>query len=203
MKKSFSLHLQSADRYERIDGVRSFVGQDASRASASWPGTATSSTILDYGLARFLLPGERWQYVASPGAVLSFGGDQLYFSTRRYLRDDDYGRVSELLSGQLADEERSLKAVKDHLQRLEQELFVACMNSSGDAHERREVAQPGRARRRPAQAGRARSAFLAGANGFYLGTLSVLFLLPLIGGAYLGRWLDGLNEAIRCAGRSI
>ena len=123
MKKSFSLHLQSADRYERIDGVRSFVGQDASGSFGILAGRSDFMTILDYGLARFLLPGERWQYVASPGAVLSFGGDQLYFSTRRYLRDDDYDRVSELLSGQLADEERSLKAVKDHLQRLEQELF--------------------------------------------------------------------------------
>ncbi|GAB2902413.1 AtpZ/AtpI family protein [Uliginosibacterium flavum] len=28
----------------------------------------------------------------------------------------------------------------------------------------------------------------------FLGTLSVLFLAPLLGGAYLGRWLDGLNE---------
>lgn len=28
----------------------------------------------------------------------------------------------------------------------------------------------------------------------FLGTLSVLFLVPLIGGAYLGRWLDGMSE---------
>ncbi|WP_126444986.1 AtpZ/AtpI family protein [Sulfuricystis multivorans] len=28
----------------------------------------------------------------------------------------------------------------------------------------------------------------------YLGTLSILFLTPVIGGAYLGRWLDGMNE---------
>ena len=28
----------------------------------------------------------------------------------------------------------------------------------------------------------------------FLGTLSVLFLVPLIGGAYLGQWLDSLNE---------
>lgn len=27
----------------------------------------------------------------------------------------------------------------------------------------------------------------------FLGTLSVLFLAPLLGGAYLGRWLDGLH----------
>ena len=26
----------------------------------------------------------------------------------------------------------------------------------------------------------------------YIGTLSLLFVLPLVGGAYLGRWLDGL-----------
>lgn len=27
----------------------------------------------------------------------------------------------------------------------------------------------------------------------YLGTLGLLFTLPVIGGAYLGRWLDGLQ----------
>ena len=32
------------------------------------------------------------------------------------------------------------------------------------------------------------------AQTVFLGTLSALFLLPLIGGAYLGRWLDGLSE---------
>lgn len=26
----------------------------------------------------------------------------------------------------------------------------------------------------------------------YIGTLGLLFILPMIGGAYLGRWLDGL-----------
>jgi len=32
------------------------------------------------------------------------------------------------------------------------------------------------------------------AQTVFLGTLSALLLLPLIGGAYLGRWLDGLSE---------
>ena len=26
----------------------------------------------------------------------------------------------------------------------------------------------------------------------YMGTLGLIFVLPLVGGAYLGRWLDGL-----------
>lgn len=30
------------------------------------------------------------------------------------------------------------------------------------------------------------------AQTIYLGTLGLLFVLPVIGGAYLGRWLDGL-----------
>lgn len=28
----------------------------------------------------------------------------------------------------------------------------------------------------------------------YLGTLGLVFVLPIVGGAYLGRWLDGLAE---------
>ncbi len=32
------------------------------------------------------------------------------------------------------------------------------------------------------------------AQSVYLGTLSVLFVVPLLAGAYLGRWLDGMQE---------
>ncbi len=28
----------------------------------------------------------------------------------------------------------------------------------------------------------------------YIGTLGLVFVLPVVGGAYLGRWLDGLVE---------
>lgn len=28
----------------------------------------------------------------------------------------------------------------------------------------------------------------------YIGTLGLLFVLPVVGGAYLGRWLDGMVE---------
>ena len=32
------------------------------------------------------------------------------------------------------------------------------------------------------------------AQTVYVGTLGLLFVLPLVGGAYLGRWLDGMQE---------
>ena len=123
MSRSFTLHLQSASCHERIADVVSFVGQDASGSFGVLPGRADFMTVLDYGLARFHLSEGAWQYLACPGAVLSFADDQLFLNTRRYLRDDDYDRVLHLLTGQLADEEKALKAVKDNLQRLEQELF--------------------------------------------------------------------------------
>ena len=55
--------------------------------------------------------------------MLWFTDDELFLNTRRYLIDEDYGRISGLLEGQLAEEEAALKSVKDNLQRLEQELF--------------------------------------------------------------------------------
>jgi ATP synthase protein I len=42
------------------------------------------------------------------------------------------------------------------------------------------------------QAERGRRSLLA--QTVFLGSLSVLFVVPLLAGAYLGRWLDGLGE---------
>ena len=61
--------------------------------------------------------------IACPGAVLSFENNALCVNTRRYLVDDDYGRISGLLVGKLTEEELALKAVKDNIQQLEQELL--------------------------------------------------------------------------------
>ena len=46
--------------------------------------------------------------------------------------------------------------------------------------------------RRMKQAEHQRPTLLA--QTVYIGTLSLLFVLPLVGGAYLGRWLDGLAQ---------
>lgn len=44
---------------------------------------------------------------------------------------------------------------------------------------------------RLAKAQRQRRSLLA--QTVFLGTLSILFLTPVVGGAYLGRWLDGMS----------
>jgi F-type H+-transporting ATPase subunit epsilon len=118
-----TLHLQSAVRTERVENVVSFVGTDASGSFGILPGRARFMTILDYGLARYQTSEGDWRYLACPGAVLRFSGNELTVNTRRYLCDQDYERISGLLAGQLADEEEALKSVKDNLQKLEHELF--------------------------------------------------------------------------------
>ena len=128
MSGAITLHLQSALRCERIDKVQSFVGSDASGSFGIQPGRARFMTVLDYGLARFRSMPGAWQYLACPGAVLRFADDQLTVDTRRYLCDEDYERISELLAGQLAQEEEELRSVKENLQKLEQELFRRLRN---------------------------------------------------------------------------
>jgi F-type H+-transporting ATPase subunit epsilon len=120
---AITLCLRSAVRSEDIEGVVSFVGRDASGSFGILPGRARFMTILDYGLARYRRADGVWVYLACPGAVLYLAADRLTLSTRRYLCDADYDRISGLLGGQLAREEEALRSIKQNLQNLEQELF--------------------------------------------------------------------------------
>ena len=47
----------------------------------------------------------------------------LTLSTRRYLRDDDYTRISEALQEQLLTEEQQLHTTRESLRRMEESLL--------------------------------------------------------------------------------
>ncbi|MFC1772446.1 F0F1 ATP synthase subunit epsilon [Pseudomonadota bacterium] len=119
----FTLLLQDASRSERIDGVNSFVGEDASGSFGILPGHSRMMTTLVIGLARFRSGDTNWQYLAMPGAVLYFFNNVLTLSTRRYLRDDDYTRISTALQEQLLAEEEKLHATRESLRRMEETLL--------------------------------------------------------------------------------
>lgn len=120
---AFTLDLRDATHGETVEGVASFVGQDASGSFAIWPGHARFLTVLVFGLARYRLEEGPWQYLAVPGAVLYFCNNTLELSTRRYLLDDDYERVSRRLTKELLAEEAQLASMKDHLRRMEGEFL--------------------------------------------------------------------------------
>ena len=120
---SFTLLLQDPSRSERIDGVTSFVGEDTSGSFGILPDHSRMMTSLVVGLARFRSGDTNWNYLAMPGAVLYFFNNVLTLSTRRYLRDDDYTRISQALQEQLLAEEEKLHATRESLRRMEESLL--------------------------------------------------------------------------------
>jgi F-type H+-transporting ATPase subunit epsilon len=120
---TFVLHLQSATQYERVEGVASFAGQDSSGSFGILPGHERMMSLLTFGLARFRVGEEGWQYLALPGALVYFLDNQLYLNARRYVRGGDYEAVRATLRTQFAAEERELHDIKQSLQRLEEEMF--------------------------------------------------------------------------------
>lgn len=126
--KAFTLHLRDATQARAIDGVTSFVGEDASGAFGILAGHARMITTLIIGLARFRVGGEAWQYLALPGAVLYFRDDVLTLSTRHFLLDDDYLRISTALQQELLAEEEQLRSMKESLHRMEEQILRQLWN---------------------------------------------------------------------------
>jgi F-type H+-transporting ATPase subunit epsilon len=123
VKPSFTLRLQDATHAEEIAGVTSFVGEDASGSFGILAGHTRMITALVIGLARFRIGTEAWRYLAVPGAVLYFRDNVLTLSTRRYLLDDDYMRISQALQQQLLAEEEQLHTMKASLHRMEEAML--------------------------------------------------------------------------------
>lgn len=120
---SFTLRLQDATRTEQIDGVLSFVGEDASGSFGILAGHHRLMTVLKLGLARFRTDEQDWQYLALPGAVLYFDDNLLTINTRHFLLDTDYQRISHDLQQQLLAEEEKLLSMKGSLHQLEEAVL--------------------------------------------------------------------------------
>jgi len=121
--KQFSLILQDATHNQQIDGVTSFVGEDSSGSFGILAGHDRLITALVIGLARFRVGDGDWQYLAVPGGILYFQDNVLTLSTRHYLLDNDYNRISQALQQQLLTEEEQLHAMKTSLHRMEEEVL--------------------------------------------------------------------------------
>lgn len=121
--KPFTLLLQDASHTERIEGVTSFVGEDASGSFGILGDHARMMTALAFGLARFRIGETPWRYLALPGGLLYFRENQLCICTRHYLIDDDYERISGALEEQLVAEEDQLQAMKDSLRQMERAIL--------------------------------------------------------------------------------
>jgi F-type H+-transporting ATPase subunit epsilon len=120
---TFVMHLQSATQYECVERVISFGGEDESGSFGILAGHARMMTLLSFGLARFRVIDQDWEFLALPGGLAYFVNRQLYLSTRRYLRGKDYEHLSVALRQELLAEEEALREMKQSVRRLEEEMF--------------------------------------------------------------------------------
>ncbi len=123
MKNGMRFHLRSATEQQTIDHLRSFVGEDDSGRFGILAGHERFMTTLVFGLCRFQVTGQPWQYLAVPGGALYIQDDELFLTTRRFLIDDDYQAISEKLEQQLFQEEEHLRGLKDNLRHMEEHMF--------------------------------------------------------------------------------
>ncbi len=121
--RTFVMRLDSATRCERIENVVSFVGEDSSGSFGIMAGHVRMITFLSFGLARYHLAGGETQYLALPGGLLYFVGNELRISTRQYFRSGNHNEMAAILDRQLHEEEESLKAIKDSLRRLDEAVL--------------------------------------------------------------------------------
>lgn len=120
---TFTLNLHAATGSECFADVRSFVGEDVSGSFGLMAGHARFMTSLVFGLARFADASDSWRFLALPGGLLYFNENELTISTRHYLIDADYARISSAIDEQLLAEEETLHDVKQSLRRMEEEML--------------------------------------------------------------------------------
>lgn len=120
----FVVLLQSATQSERLEQVVSFVGEDASGSFGLMKGHGRFVTSLVFGMARVKYLDGRREYLALPEAVAYFDCDVLTLSSRRYLRDADYSRISRRLRDELVQEETKLAELKHSLEQMERAMMM-------------------------------------------------------------------------------
>lgn len=121
--RTFVMHLNSAARSEAIDNVVSFVGEDGSGSFGIMAGHARMMAYLSFGLARFRRDDGETEYLAAPGGLLYFVGNELRISTRQYFRSSNYNEMVNILDRQLREEEENLKSIKESLRRLDEAIL--------------------------------------------------------------------------------
>ena len=127
---TFKLTIRDLRDSEIYENVTSFVGEDASGSFGIQANHAQFITSLVYGLARFKQEDGIWRYVAVPGAVLYFIGNEMKLISRRFLISDDYELMSNALLNTLASEEQALSEVKHNLQNIETNILRRMLEMS-------------------------------------------------------------------------
>lgn len=120
---TFRVQLLATDRGQTIDGVVSFVGEDASGSFGLMARHVRFMTVLTFGLARLRTADGSWQYAGLPGGLLYFVDNELRISTRRYVLGSDAAAIAGTLAQEILTEEQALAQTRRKLRRLEAQML--------------------------------------------------------------------------------
>lgn len=121
--KVITVHLQSPSRYERIDSVTSFVGIDASGSFGILAGHERMMTVLESGIMRLRLVGGGYEFLAVAEGLLYFVDNELFISTRKFLKDEDHESLAERFNRMLSGEREEARAMRETIRQMEEELL--------------------------------------------------------------------------------
>lgn len=120
---TFQLHLQSATQNEKINDVISFMAEDRTGQFGILANHARFMTTLVYGLAKYITQKHETEYLVLPGGLLYFVNNQLYISTRHYLRNNNYQTLLIIMDKELNIEDEKIRSTKESLHRLDEEIL--------------------------------------------------------------------------------
>lgn len=120
---TFNMHLQSTSQYECVNNVCLFVADDATGSFGLMAGHARFMTALGFGMARFRVEDDDWEYLALPGALVYFNNNELIINTRHFIHSRDYTDLGGKIQEQLRREEENLKTLKHSLHQMDEEML--------------------------------------------------------------------------------
>ncbi len=197
--RTFTLHLEGAARYERIDGVASFIAEDSSGQFGLLAHHERFVTALVPGLARLRCGSEPWQYLALPGGVAYFDAGELHVATRPLRAGRRlHARCMTSSTSSLPPRSSRCASCARAFASSRSRCSSACTRCSarepcderaGSAAARTRLEQTSSATAH-ASIAPARSAPACSRRCPTSARSAPLFVLPVVAGAYLGDWLD-------------
>lgn len=121
--KTFSLHLESPSRYEKINDVASCVGLDATGTFGILANHERMMTILLPGTLRIRKGDGSQLFIGTAGGVLYFVKGELFISTNRYVTDANYEELSRQIRNQIEAETEDILARRQTIHQMEEELL--------------------------------------------------------------------------------
>jgi F-type H+-transporting ATPase subunit epsilon len=131
MSRAFTVELRDSHGADRFDDVTMFVAADDSGSFGLLAGHARCVAVLRYGLTRFIDGKGCWRYLALPGGVLEFSGNQLSLATVHYFLGEDRDDICRQLEEEMARADSLVHASRSTLKQIEHALVRRLGELSG------------------------------------------------------------------------